>query len=155
MKTSSQVKNMKKNLIINIEPINYKPNPKILEDKWKFVLNSVNEILVKGDANICYQELYQIIDDLLLFEKSNNNSENIKNFEALFINHANNCYQELNTIHTSYSGEDFLNQFNSFWRKISLNFVLLRKILVKLEKRIYSQNYNQSTVWSFCKLFDF
>ena len=93
MKVNSQIKSLKLNLSLKVLSYESIPNMKIINDQWNECLISIKEIIEKGTANICYQELYEKINDLLLFEIPN--EINIKIYK-LFSEQAKNLTDELN-----------------------------------------------------------
>ena len=134
MKVNTQVRNLKRNLVVQIEPINYVPDIKFLNEKWINVIDRIRELLEKGNSDMCYQELYQNINDLILFEIA---LPVVQTIEDVFLQHSKNSYKHLQDFLT-YSNEDFFKFFNIFWKHITYNFVLLKKILGKFEKKFFS-----------------
>jgi hypothetical protein len=148
MKVNSQLRNLKKSLSVHIEPLQYKPDPELINKKWKMCLEQISEILKSGNVNFCYQELYQTINDLITFEIP---AEVINTFEKLFMNQAESTVQIFKSLMQITNIDQFFLQFNSLWEKITYNFNLLKKILSKFEKKyfsIISNSISQTSVWS-------
>lgn len=150
MKVNSGVRSLKKNLIILMDAstLNYKPNNNVMKEKFKLLIDSVSEILERGNIDICYQELYNNVNDLLLFDIP---PEYILAVEELFKNHSKTITKLFIDLVSISNINSFFQSFNSIWVKISNNFTLLKKILTKFEKKIYNRNFGQNGIWCLCK----
>ncbi len=149
MKVNSQTKNLKQNLNISLPNQMRKPDIDILTTKYKYIIESINEILDKGISNICLQELYQNVNDILLFDVPD---EIIHSIEHIFVNYANLTVNGLVDISNSSNIEEFFFVFNDLWSKVLKKFSLLKKILIKFEKKYYSRNYRFKNLWTLCIL---
>jgi hypothetical protein len=148
MKLSSNLKTLKKNIKINIEPINFKPDENDLIKKWDEKFFILKEILKNGKANVCYQDIYQKINDLLLYEIP----EKIKeNFINILEEHSNEISKELIELENIIDINEFFENFNFHWNKILNNFLLLRKLFIKFEKKFFSSNISTQTIYYLCK----
>src|SRR5688572_7935690 len=140
MKVNSEGRFAKTNLIIKVNNLNYTPDQNYLNEKWRNAIENVKELLEKGNADFCYQELYITINDLLLYDIP---AHIVLVVEDMLLTHAKKCRKILNDFATLNNINEFFDNFNSFWQKIIENFVLLRKILAKFEKKFFSfQNQN-------------
>ena len=148
MKVNSQIRNNKQNLIINVSSRSIKTDLYILNTKYKYIIDTIREILLNSNNNICYQQLYQNINDILLFEISD---EFIKDIEELFISYSISTIDKfLKIMHLS-NLDEYFQEFNRIWNNVLDNFSLLKKILTKFEKKYYNRNYKQNNLWSLCK----
>jgi hypothetical protein len=150
MKVNSQVRTTKQGLKINISNVQREPNFVILNKKYDFILQGVERILTKNfSGTMCYQELYNNINDILLFELP---EDFVKGVEILFVKYSENTADKLISINENKNIYEFFQMFNGFWNEISKNFSLLKKILTKYEKKIFNKNYKQKSIWNLCKL---
>lgn len=150
MKVSSNLKTLKRNITVNIEPIYFKPDENDIEKKWEDKFLIVKEILKNGKANVCYQDIYQKINDLLLYEIPEKTKEN---FFKLIEDYSNEIFDELILLENIKELNEFFEKFNSLWNKIINNFLLLRKLLIKFEKKFFSKNISTQTIYYLCKLY--
>ena len=136
MKVNSNLKTLKRNITVNIEPVYFKPEQNDLIRKWedKFVI--VKEIMKHGKANVCYQDIYQKINDLLLYEIPEKTKEN---FFSIIEEHSNQTFTELIELANIKEINEFFDKFNLKWNTILNNFLLLRKLLIKFEKKFFSK----------------
>jgi hypothetical protein len=147
MKVNSQIKNLRQNLNITLSNQIRKPDIDLLTIKYKYIIDNINEILDKGISKICLQQLYQNVNDILLFDVP---EEIIHSIENIFINYANITVNGLFQISKTSSIEEFFFFFNEQWSTVLKNFSLLRKILIKFEKKYYNRNYNVKNLWTIC-----
>ena len=68
MKMSSDLRNLKRELILNfdLKLIDQVPSKEVIDGKWKEILSNVEEILSTGQCKKCYQEMYMNLNELLL-----------------------------------------------------------------------------------------
>lgn len=143
MKANSQVRNIKKTLSVQVQPIKYEPSKEMILEKWKGCLALIDDILDRGSVDFCFQELYQNINDLIMFDIPANV---VKAIDDLFMKHAKKVSSLLTDLVNISNIDDFFQNFNLIWKKTKANFNLLRKILVKFEKKYFSINGQGSTV---------
>ena len=94
--------------------------------------------------------MYSTLNDLLLLDIPSDVHTAI---EEIFYNAACICSVEFAKIIAQEGDINlFLNNFNSIWKNIEQNFSLLRKILIKFEKKFYGQTLQQSNVFYICNL---
>jgi hypothetical protein len=149
MKVNSQTKNLKQNLNISLPDQIRKPDIDILTTKYKYIIESINEILDIGISKICLQELYQNVNDILLFDIP---EEVVLSIEQIFINYANATVNGLGNISNTSNINEFFCVFNDLWSTVLKNFSLLKKILIKFEKKYYNRNYQVKSLWTLCIL---
>jgi hypothetical protein len=150
MKVNSQIRTTKQGLKINIPIVEKQINYDLLNKKYEFILTGVDKILNRSfSGTMCYQELYNNINDVLLFELPD---EFIRGIEILFIKCSEFAATQLIAVNENKDVFEFFQMFNSFWNGILKNFGLLRKILTKFEKKIFNKNYKQKSIWNLCKL---
>jgi len=148
MKVSSNLKNLKRNITVNVQPIIINPDVNQLIIKWNEKLNIINDILESGNIKVCYQDVYQRINDLLLYKIPDQISEN---FNQLIIKHTNQYCCKLIELSKINNFDEFFESFNIEWDKINKNFILLRKLLIKFEKKYFSKSLSTQTIYSLCK----
>lgn len=148
MKVNSNQKNLRRNITVNIQPISFTPDTDLLINKWREKLEIVNEILEKGQTNRCYQDVYQKINDLLLYKIPEQINES---FSLLIQKHSENYCRKLVELSNENNFDVFFEKFNFEWEKINQNFLLLRKLLIKFEKKFFSKNLSTQTIYSLCK----
>ena len=139
MKVNSEIRNLKRNIIVNVEKVSNEPDVGLIIDSWRELIISMQDILERGNVNLCYQEIYQKINDLLMFEIPASVSLTI---EEMFSTHAKNTFKILKDLAIVQENSNFFEAFNSIWKNISKNFSLLRKILIKFEKIYFSNRFN-------------
>ena len=148
MKLSSNLKTLKRNITVNIGPVLFKPEENDLIKKWEEKLLIVREILKNGKANVCYQDIYQKINDLLLYEIPEKIKEDFLN---IIEQHSNIIFKELILLEKIKDINEFFENFNFQWNRILNNFLLLRKLLIKFEKKFFSRNLSTQTIYYLCK----
>ena len=150
MKVTSNLKNLKRNISVNVQPIIINPETNQLINKWNEKLTIINDILESGNAKVCYQDIYQKINDLLLYKIPDQISEN---FTQLISNHTQIYCSKLIELSNINDYNEFFEKFNFEWNKINNNFLLLRKLLIKFEKKFFSKNLSTQTIFSLCKYY--
>lgn len=150
MKVNSNLKNLKKNIIVNVQPIIINPDNNQLINKWNEKFLIVNEILETGKTQACYQDVYQKINDLLLYKIPEQINDN---FLGLISNHTKKYCRSLIELSNINNFDEFFQSFNSEWNRINDNFVLLRKLMIKFEKKFFSKNLSTQTIYSLCKIY--
>lgn len=150
MKVNSNIKNLKRNIIVNVQPIIINPDTNQLINKWNDKLKIIDEILEFGNTKVCYQDVYQKINDLLLYKIPDEISES---FNRLIAKHSKICSDKLIELSNLNNLNEFFEKFNQEWNQINKNFLLLRKLLIKFEKKYFSKNLSTQTIYSLCKKF--
>jgi hypothetical protein len=153
MKVNSQIRNLKQNIIVSInKSISKEPDHDILSRKYDFIIHSVDAILNKKfSGSLCYQELYNTINEVLLFTLP---EEFTNHVEGLFISYSQQVASQLYAINENKNIESFLEEFNAFWKEVCRNFSLLKKILTKFEKKSFAaKNFKNKTIWGLCNNF--
>jgi hypothetical protein len=148
MKVNSNIKNLKRNITVNVQPIIINPDTNQLVKKWDEKLTIIDEILNFGNSKVCYQDVYQKINDLLLYKIPDEISEN---FNKLIAKHSENYCKNLIELSNINNLDEFFEKLNQEWNKINSNFLLLRKLLIKFEKKFFSKNLSTQTIYSLCK----
>lgn len=148
MKVNSNIKNLKKNITVNVQPIIISPDSNQLISKWNEKLNIIDEILKNGSSKVCYQDIYQKINDLLLYKIP---EIIIENFNNLILKHSNIYCKNLIELSNLNNYDEFFEKLNIECNKINNNFLLLRKLLIKFEKKFFSKNLSTQTIYSLCK----
>jgi hypothetical protein len=149
MKVNSQTRTLKQTLTVNVNTsLNKGPNADVLHKKYDFIIQGIENILNKNfKGSICYQELYNNINDVLLFDLQ---EEFVKAIELLFIKYAEGCAVNLLQLGSLENISEYFEKFNFYWNEIGKNFSLLKKILTKFEKKIFTKNYKQKSIWNLC-----
>ncbi len=147
MKVNSQIRNIKQNMMINISNNFTKPDPHVLNIKYKYIIDNIGNILTSSFNNICYQELFQNLNDILFFDLP---EEFILSIEELFISYSKTSVNNFLKISNISNLDEFFEEFNNIWNNVLKNFSLLKKILIKFEKKYYNRNYKQNNLWSLC-----
>ena len=148
MKVNSNIKNLKRNLSVNVQPIIINPDTNQLISNWNEKLKIIDEILEFGNTKVCYQDVYQKINDLLLYKIPDEISENLN---KLIAKHSNIYCTKLIELSNLNNLDEFFEKFNHEWQEINNNFLLLRKLLIKFEKKYFSKNLSTQTIYSLCK----
>ena len=150
MKMSSDLRNIKRELILNfnINLIEKGPNKDTLEQNWKEIILSIEEILNNGKCHKCYQELYMNINDLLLYDIPTEIIEEMSKKLKVY------AYKILDTFQEICQKDNFFEHYNPVWQTVIEKFNLLKKILNKFEKKAYG-NFQKSNIHSICKLVDY
>jgi hypothetical protein len=145
MKVNSQIRNLKKSLNVHVEPSSYQPDQNFLLSKWKHCLNFIEEIL-KGKTNLCFQELYQTVNDLIIFEIP---QQVIENFESIIKLKADDTISQLIQCSSNHNNFEFFSQFNIIWSKITQSFSFLQKSLSKFERKYFTGqvNISHNSIW--------
>ena len=144
MKISKDIKNFKNELMLNFD-LNeiYEPAPEqYIKEKWEEVLTWFKTMLEKGKSDLCYQEVYMQIDDLLINDIP---PEVIKSIEKALSDYSIKIKNILTEL-VNKNGEDFFNNFNNLWSSTNNIFNLLRKIMNKYEKLAYG-NIQKNNVY--------
>ena len=148
---NSELKNIKREIILNfnINDLYTPPSNQEIIEKWEEIIKNLifilkNEIIDINNNNDeekkCFQEIYQEINDLLLFEIPKNIIDKINNIIEDFSNKINEKFKIIN------KSENFFEDFNFLWKKIINNFNLLRKIMNRYEKKAYG-NIQKNNVY--------
>ena len=148
MKVNANVMNLQRSLKININPdknLN-KIDEFAIENKWEIISINFPKLLEDGKALISYQELYEIINDLLIAGTSHKYKESLENILKSFSKKAFENFIKI-SIKFDKDINNFFFQFNEYFLQIKENFSLIRKIFVKFEKVYYT---NQITLWTIC-----
>jgi len=148
MKVNSNLKNIKRNITVNVQPIIINPDNNHLISKWNEKLTIINDILESGNINICYQDIYQKINDLLLYKIPDQICEN---FNMLIANNTSKFCGKLIELSQINNFDEFFEKFNFEWNTINNKYILLRKLLIKFEKKYFSKNLSTQTIYSLCK----
>jgi len=143
MKVNSEIRNLKRNIIVNVKKVSEIPDVNQITDNWRVLIISMQDILENGNSNICYQEIYQKMNDLLMYDIPPSVAITI---EELFSIHAKNIFKFLTESITMSDCSIFFETFNSIWGNVNKNFNLLRKILIKFEKKFYSMRISSNAV---------
>ena len=148
---NSDLKNIKREIILNfnINDLYTPPSNQEIIEKWEEIIKNLifilkNEIIDINNNNDeekkCFQEIYQEINDLLLFEIPKNIIDKINNIIEDFSNKINEKFKIIN------KSKNFFEDFNFLWKKIINNFNLLRKIMNRYEKKAYG-NIQKNNVY--------
>ena len=122
----------------------------IFEQKWSFFEENFTKILEHNDNNICYQELYETINDLILLSIP---KEKIQRIERIIINFSEKCAILLSNFSEIKNPSDFFIKFNEQWLKIKSNFNILGKILIRYERNNILKNLSTNNTLTICKIF--
>ena len=141
MKMSSDLRNLKRELILNfdLKLIDQVPSKEVIEGKWKDILSNVEEILSTGQCKKCYQEIYMNLNELLLYDIP---SEIIEGMNSILKNYAHSVLEKFNEI---YQSSNYFDNYNPLWQTVIDKFNLLKKILNKFEKKAYG-NFQKSNI---------
>ncbi len=153
MKVNSNIINIKRNITVNIQPIIINPDKNQLINKWNEKLNIINEVLEStqsANQKMCYQDIYQKINDLLLYKIPDQISDN---FNLLIANNTNKFCSKLLELSQINNFDEFFEKFNYEWNMINTKYLLLRKLLIKFEKKYFSKNLSTQTIYNLCKIF--
>ncbi len=121
----------------------------LFDQKWKFFEENFIRILENEDnSSICFQEIYETVNDLILLTIP---KSKVQRIEKIIFDFASKVSENLSTINKeSLQLNEFLNKFNCFWGKIKKNFILLRKILKKYEHYNVTKNLSNWDTWTLC-----
>ena len=147
MKMNSDLKNIKREIILNfnIKDLYTPPSNQEIVEKWEEIIKNLvfilkNEIVDCDSEKKCFQEIYQEINDLLLFDIPKNIIDHINNIIEDFSNKINEKFKIIN------KSKNFFEDFNFLWKKIINNFNLLRKIMNRYEKKAFG-NIQKNNVY--------
>jgi cullin-4 len=143
MKVNSEIRNLKRNIVVTVKKVSEIPDVNRITENWRVLIISMQDILENGNTNICYQEIYQKINDLLMYDIPPSVTITI---EEMFSIHAKNIFRFLTELITMSDCSKFFEAFNSIWRNVNNNFSLLRKILIKFEKKFFAIKYSTNVV---------
>ena len=141
----SELKNLKKNLFLNcqLKEDFREPSKEYIEEKWKEITSNFMSILKEGKSNQVFQELYNEINDLLLYEVSTSTIDYIENILKNYSSDIKNKIEEIIKL----DKEKFYENFNNLWYNVVHNFNLLGKIANRYENKVYGNN-QKNTIYT-------
>jgi len=148
MKVHSNIILYKRNISVKVQPIIINPITNQIINKWNDQLRIIDEILEIGNTKICFQEFYQKINDLVQYEIPDEISDY---FNKLIKKHSDKFCRKMIELSNINNFDEFFEIFNQEWTLINSKFILLRKLMIKFEKKYFSKNLSSQTIFSLCK----